>query len=95
MRKIPGLLLPAMFPLGPLTAASRIFPWGGVASQLLAGCVSRLETKLKVKFALDKEPPETIEKEVLVKGINDNYIGCEFIEESGFSDRTLGFYLMK
>ena len=29
------------------------------------------------------------------KTIRDNYIGCEFVEESGFTDRTLGFYLMK
>ena len=50
---------------------------------------------LKVKFTLDREPPEIIEKEVIVKGIHDNYIGCEFIEETGFTDRTLGFYLMK
>jgi hypothetical protein len=51
--------------------------------------------RLMVKFTLDREPPEIIEKEVIVKTIQDNYIGCEFIEESGFTDRTLGFYLMK
>jgi hypothetical protein len=51
--------------------------------------------KLRVKLTLDKEPPEVIEKDVIVRGINDNYIGCEFIQETGFSDRTLGFYLMK
>jgi hypothetical protein len=50
---------------------------------------------LKIRFTLDKEPPEIIEKEVIVKTIHDNYIGCEFIEESGYTDRTLGFYLLK
>jgi hypothetical protein len=51
--------------------------------------------KLKVKFTLDKDPPEIVEKDAIVRGISDNYIGCEFIQETGYSDRTLGFYLMK
>jgi hypothetical protein len=40
-------------------------------------------------------PPEIVEKEVIVRTIKDNYIGCEFTKASGYSDRTLGFYLMK
>jgi len=34
-------------------------------------------------------------KDVIVRTIQDNYIGCEFTLESAFRDRTLGFYLMK
>jgi len=68
---------------------------GGLGFTALSQVRVQVGDKLKVKFTLDKEPPETIEKEVIVKGIHDNYIGCEFIEQTGFSDRTLGFYLMK
>ena len=55
----------------------------------------KLEDTLRVRFTLDKDPPEIIEKDVIVKSVNNNNIGCEFIEKTGFSDRTLGFYLMK
>ena len=51
--------------------------------------------RLMIKFTLDKEPPEIIEKELIVRSIMDNYVGCEFVETTGFADRTLGFYLMK
>ena len=51
--------------------------------------------RLRIKFTLDKNPPELIEKEGIVRSTKNNFIGCEFIEEAGFADRTLGFYLMK
>ncbi len=82
-------------PTGAINCRIKNISLGGVGFSALSRVRVQVGDKLKVKFALDKEPPETIEKKVLVKGINDNYIGCEFIEESGFSDRTLGFYLMK
>ncbi len=68
---------------------------GGLGFTALSRVRVQVGDRLRVKFTLDKEPPEIIEKEVIVRGISDNYIGCEFIEETGFSDRTLGFYLMK
>ena len=51
--------------------------------------------QLARELGLEDRIPELIEKDVIVKMISDNYIGCEFIEETGFADRTLGFYLMK
>ena len=68
---------------------------GGLGFTALDQIRAQVGDTLVVKFTLDKEPPEIIEKEVLVRTIRDNYIGCEFVEESGFTDRTLGFYLMK
>ena len=50
---------------------------------------------LQVKFTLNKTPPEIMEKKVIVRTIKDYYIGCEFVEEAGYTDRTLGFYLMR
>ena len=68
---------------------------GGLGFTALSQVRVQLGDTLKVKFTLDKVPPEIVEKEVIVKTIQDTYIGCEFVEESGFTDRTLGFYLMK
>ena len=53
------------------------------------------EHYLAKKITPGKDVKEIVEKEVIVKTIQDTYIGCAFVEESGFTDRTLGFYLMK
>ena len=68
---------------------------GGLGFTALSRVKFEVGDKLKVIFTLDKSPPETIEKEVIVRSVNNTEIGCEFIEESGYTDRTLGFYLMK
>ena len=68
---------------------------GGLGFITLSRMRVQVGDTLKVKFTLDKVPPEIVEKEVIVRTIQDTYIGCEFSQESGFSDRTLGFYLMK
>ena len=79
----------------PINCRIKNISMGGLGFAALDRMKTQLGDTLKVIFTLDKVPPETIEKEVVVRFINDNYIGCEFSEESGFSDRTLGFYLMK
>jgi hypothetical protein len=82
-------------PTVPVNCRIQNISMGGLGFTALDQIRAQVGDRLMVKFTLDREPPEIIEKEVLVKTIRDNYIGCEFIEESGFTDRTLGFYLMK
>ena len=51
------------------------------------------DTRLVVKFMLDNSARLLIEKNVLVRVVNGNYIGCEFFEEEQ-NDSNLGFYVM-
>ncbi len=48
---------------------------------------------IKVKFKLDNTLGSTIEKNVAVKKVSGNYIGCVFTKADKY-DVTLGFYLM-
>jgi len=82
-------------PTMPVNCRIQNISMGGIGFTALDQMRPRVSDRLSVKFALDRTPPEIIEKEVLVKTICDNYIGCEFIAGSGFTDKTLGFYLMK
>ena len=68
---------------------------GGLGFTALSRVPFEVGDKLKIIFTLDKMPPETIEKEIIVRSINFKNISCQFVEESGYTDRTLGFYLMK
>lgn len=90
-----GLIDTGSVPTVPINCRIKNISLGGLGFTALSQVRVQVGDRLKVKFTLDKDPPEIVEKEVIVKGINDNYIGCEFIQETGFSDRTLGFYLMK
>jgi len=85
----------ANVPTGPINCRITDISLGGLGITILGRMRVKLGDKLRVKFTLDKEPPEIIEKDVIVKSVNNNNIGSAFIEESGFSDRTLGFYLLK
>lgn len=49
--------------------------------------------KLLVSFVLDDIHTSKIEKKVVVRLVNGNYVGCEFIEASNH-DKAIGFYLM-
>ena len=79
----------------PINCRIKNISMGGVGFTSLRHVRVKLGDILKIKFTLDKVPPEIIEKEVVVRTIRDDYIGCEFTQESGYSDRTLGFFLMK
>lgn len=46
----------------------------------------------KLKFTLDNRNATELDKQVTVKSITENYIGCEFIENQAF-EKELGFYL--
>jgi glyoxylase-like metal-dependent hydrolase (beta-lactamase superfamily II) len=90
-----GMAHSGNIPTMPINCRIKNISMGGLGFTALKQVRVQVGDTLKVKFTLDKEPPEIIEKEVIVKGIHDNYIGCEFIDQTGFTDRTLGFYLMK
>ena len=47
----------------------------------------------RVRFTLDDSSLSEIEKDVVVRLVRDNYLGCEFADPSLF-DKALGFYLM-
>lgn len=82
-------------PTVPINCRIKNISMGGLGFTTLNRVRVKLGDTLKIKFTLDKVPPEIVEKEVIVRTIQDNYIGCEFTQESGFNDRTLGFYMMK
>jgi glyoxylase-like metal-dependent hydrolase (beta-lactamase superfamily II) len=82
-------------PTVPINCRIKNISMGGLGFIALSKIRVQVGDELKVKFTLDKTPPEIVEKDVIVRTIKDNYIGCQFIEESGYTDRTLGFYLMK
>jgi len=82
-------------PTVPINCRIKNISMGGLGFTTLSRVRVQVGDTLKVKFTLDKVPPEIVEKEVIVRTIQDNYIGCEFTQESGYGDRTLGFYLMK
>jgi hypothetical protein len=48
---------------------------------------------IKVKFKLDDRSHSDIEKDVIVRRVSSDYLGCEFSCRVQF-DKALGFYLM-
>ena len=55
----------------------------------------QIDDEITVSFKLDNEEKTTIKKEVTVKDIRDNTVGCKFQKTSEFApDKELGFYIM-
>ncbi len=48
--------------------------------------------KALIDFVLDNHKSTRLSKEVEIKAVKDNYIGCEFISHQPF-EKELGFYL--
>lgn len=46
----------------------------------------------KIKFTLDNRKSTELDKYVIIKSVNQNYIGCAFVENQDF-EKELGFYL--
>lgn len=90
-----GWMESGSMPTVPINCRIKNISMGGIGFTALKKVRVQLGDELKVKFTLDKVPPEIVEKNVIVRTINDNYIGCEFLEPTGYTDRTLGFYLMR
>ena len=82
-------------PTVPINCRIKNISMGGLGFTALNKVRVQVGDTLKVRFTLDKIPPEIVDKDVIVRTIKDYYIGCEFIAEAGHTDRTLGFYLMK
>ncbi len=51
-----------------------------------------IDQKIVVTFKLDNKKETEIQKQVIVRRISENSIGCEFIEQSQIG-KDLGFYL--
>ena len=49
--------------------------------------------RMKLSFTLDDKKQSEVEKEVVVRHVFGNYVGCEFIDTSQH-DSNLAFYLM-
>ena len=49
--------------------------------------------KIRIKFALDDRKRSEIDKEIIVRMVNNKYIGGKFVDSDLF-DKALGFYLM-
>lgn len=51
---------------------------------------------IRVKFSLDNDKQTEVTKSAVVKRVNEQFIGAEFIDFDGYNEtnRTLGFYLM-
>ncbi len=52
----------------------------------------RPKQKMNIIFTLDNKKGTTIEKKIIVKIVNDTYIGGEFVDIRAF-EKDLGFYL--
>ena len=53
----------------------------------------KINDKIRIKFALDDRKRSEIDKEIIVRMVNNKYISSEFADPDLF-DKTLGFYLM-
>ncbi|NLI83166.1 MAG: PilZ domain-containing protein [Deltaproteobacteria bacterium] len=49
---------------------------------------------LSIQFSLDNPKASTIKGKIVVKSVNDNYIGAEFFALDEHAKKELGFYLM-
>ena len=55
----------------------------------------KIDDEITVSFKLDNAERTTINKEVIVRNIHENNVGCEFEKSSEYApDGELGFYLM-
>jgi len=65
----------------------------GIGAQVIGRHNIKPGIELEVKFNLNDSKNSEIRKRVLVRLVNKNYIGCEFLQKDN-CDRALGFYLM-
>ncbi|MBU0482420.1 MAG: PilZ domain-containing protein [Proteobacteria bacterium] len=65
----------------------------GIGFQTMGVGKIREGHELQIVFNLDDKHNSLIDKKVVVRLVNNNYIGCEFTETS-VHDKAMGFYLM-
>ena len=51
------------------------------------------DQSLKIIFSLDDSVKTVLKKRAVVRRVNDNFIGCEFLETEK-EDRAVGFYVL-
>lgn len=65
----------------------------GLGFTTLSNSSIKVGDALTVKFILDATADIKIEKNIIVRSVQDNYVGCEFVEAER-PDATLGFHTM-
>jgi hypothetical protein len=53
-----------------------------------------LGQELQICFTLDDKHRSVIDRQVVVRLVTENNIGCEFVGSSSSHDAKIGFYLM-
>jgi len=66
---------------------------GGIGFEVVGGNRIEKEHELEVTFTLDDTHSSVIKKQVVVRIVNNNYVGCEFTHAHEYS-KALGFYLL-
>jgi hypothetical protein len=66
---------------------------GGIGFEAIGGNRIEKEHELDVTFTLDDTHSSVIKKQVVVRIVNGNYVGCEFIHAHEYN-KALGFYLL-
>lgn len=65
----------------------------GASFQMPAGHVMEVGQKGILVFTLDDRKKTALKKQVIIRSVKGNIIGCEFIEDRAFQ-KELGFYLL-
>ena len=66
---------------------------GGIGFEAIGGNRIEKEHELDVTFTLDDTHSSVIKKQVVVRIVSANYVGCEFIHALEYN-KALGFYLL-
>jgi len=66
---------------------------GGIGFEAIGGNRIEKDHELDVTFTLDDTHSSVIKKQVVVRIVNGNYVGCEFIHSLEYN-KALGFYLL-
>ncbi len=65
----------------------------GIGFKLFAKQDVRIDDRFRVKFTLDNTARSIIQKEVVVRSVIAEIIGCQFVGQDP-CDVTIGFYMM-
>ncbi len=66
---------------------------GGIGFQAVGGNRIKNEDELEVTFTLDDTHSSVIKKQVVVRIVRDQFVGCEYMHAQEYN-KALGFYLL-
>jgi hypothetical protein len=66
---------------------------GGIGFTVIGRNRIQIDHDLEISFSLDDSHSSVISKQVIVKIVQDKFVGCEFRHAHEY-DKALGFYLM-